>query len=219
MSKLKDELLVYGYIRKHQLREIPIEIIELCLKWYHNTLFIEIFNSTRAEIMNDEKTIIRYFNKDNNKNLISSCYGSVLMPSFDNTTIYEYTIKVLEKSEFGVGFVNALFNKTDTWFYNGSYHEFDYLVCCSWGDLYALNKDHRNWDNDGKFDHVPLIIKMTYDASNGTVSFVINGKDYGVVYKLSKDEGCSYRLAIYLKNGAMMELVGVNTKNAIEAKK
>ena len=217
MSKLKDELLVHGYIRQQQLREIPIEIIELCLKWYHNPLFIEIFNSSRAQIMNDDKTIIRYFNKDDNENLVSSCYASLVMPSIDNTTIYEYTIKVFEESEFGVGLVNASFNKTDTWFYDGRHHGFDYLVFCSWGDIYALNQDHCNWDYDFKFDHVPLIIKMIYDASIRAVSFVIKEKDYGEVYKLSNGEGCSYRLAIYLKHGAMIELVGVNTKNGIES--
>ena len=55
--KERDSLLVNGFIHNHtnkyKMIIIPIEIIDLCIKWYYNDLyFIKVPNC--VQIMNDE---------------------------------------------------------------------------------------------------------------------------------------------------------------------
>ena len=56
------------------------------------------------------------------------------------------------------------------------------------------------------------IIKLIYDGYNSTLSYDINDKSCGVAYNTYKGEGFSYRLAIYLKMKAKIELVSMTTK-------
>ena len=82
----RDELLVHGYIRKQQI-DIPKEIAALCLIWYHFELYI--FKAKFGVTLNENRTIIKQYS-------YGTCYGSVIMPSWNNNLIYEYTVKILE---------------------------------------------------------------------------------------------------------------------------
>ena len=213
MAKYRDELLVHGYIREQKLKHIPIEIIELFLEWYHSPVFIEYFNSKCAEILNDEKTLIRY--SSNNFGDWNSCYASIIMPSFNNNTKYEYTIKILSGTQCALGMVDALFHQTGTFFYNDALNKSKYYALYSWGggkshdeSLSAaygcpFNRDH------------PIIVKVIYNAYNKTLSYNIKDKHQGIAFGTHKDEVLSYRLAIYLKYGSKIELIDLKTSSAI----
>lgn len=93
MSEVQNDLLVNGYVREQAHRAIPSEIIQVIFKWYHITFFIQYYNESVAGIMNPQKTMVKCW-KSRGFHSLCSCYGSVIMPSFDNDIIYEYTIKI-----------------------------------------------------------------------------------------------------------------------------
>ena len=215
MTEKKDELLVYGYVRRQKLSQIPIEIIELFVKWYHDPLFIKFFAVSRAAMMNEEKTKIK-----STSDLLNSCYAALTMPSFDNNTIYEYTIGILQGKYVAIGMVDALFVKTNTFFYNLDYNKSKFYVLMSWSGHTKSHKAGHNWGEPNCYgprfnDNYPTIVKLIYDAYNGTISFYYKDENHGVAYHTRKSPELSYRLAIYLKAGAIVELLGLTTKRAV----
>ena len=110
---------------------------------------------------------------------------------------------------------NALFQKTNTWFYNTS-NKLDYIAVCSWGCMYTRRANKwQNYEKGRSFGYGPSTIKLRYNAHDGTVSQQIKGRNYENIYKMIKEEGCDYRLAMYLKEGAMMEVIEWTTKDAV----
>ena len=84
-KKLKDDLLVHGWIRdenKEMILNIPPEIMKLCLIWYHFGLYI--IKGPTCMKTNRDDTIITL----DHEFVPGSCYGSISMPSTDNTVIY-----------------------------------------------------------------------------------------------------------------------------------
>ena len=201
MTEEKDELLVYGYIREQKLHKIPIEIIELFLKWYHNPLFIKFFDASRAAIMNEKNTKIKCIFE-----LPNSCYAALTMPSSDNNTIYEYAIRILQGHFVAIGIVDALFKKTDTFFYNLEVNKSKFYVLMSWCGGTKSHEAEYNWSDPNcygpRFNHnYPTIVKLIYDAYNGTISFYYNDEHHGVAYQTHKAPELSYRLVVYLETG------------------
>lgn len=223
MSEVEDDLLGYGYVRQQTDRDIPKEIIQMIFKWYHVASFIEYYNESIAEIMNQEKTMIISKGFRSRICRFCSCYGSVIMPSFNNDIIYEYTIKVSLSSRsqwYAIGICDATFIDTDTYFYNKNRnkskfyalkpgkkiksHEHDNTYS---GTYYAC--DLKQTQNGGGSITVTLI----YNAANETLSFRDEVQDYGIASKTYKTQDFSYRLAIYLlDNAGPIELIGFTTQ-------
>ena len=110
----KTDLLVKGYIREHI--QLPLDIILLCIKWYHNPLYIALYDEDRARVTNTDKTIIRC---NGSTNSFNTFYGSTIMPSMNNNTVYEYEIKIKrDKLAVVIGMIDAKHNDTKCTFYN-----------------------------------------------------------------------------------------------------
>ena len=216
MSGLKVELLVHGYIRRQKLQPVPMEIIELVYKWYHNPLYIQYFAEKDGKTMNEEKTMIELGHYT-----YTSCYGSLVMPSTDNNNVYQYTIKISKGRCVALGLVDALFHKTHCHFYDPDENPSKWYVIFNWRAEKKSHKDGGKWKDLEQYGIVfnkynPSTVELIYDAYNATLSFVINGKKYGVAFKTHKEHGLHYRIAIY--NGAdsaQIELMGVSTKCAV----
>ena len=198
----RDSLIVSGYIHC-QKKEIPTEIILLCLKWYHLTVFFEFYEESRVEIMDDETmpSIIKYkpYDLDNECLQYSSCYGSVVMPSM-GSEIYEYHVRFDKFAGVAIGICDAEFTNTDTFFYNGSASA-SYALWCWSGNMFCSGGG-----NSGSKSYAGALIDdpkmndmvITYDPSNATLSYKINGKDYGVACNPFKSSEISYRLAMHV---------------------
>ena len=196
---VRDDLIVNGYIRRQQA-DIPKEIIDLCIKWYHMALFWEFFESSRVDIMNDDHTkptIIKYKAGEED---YTSIYGSVIMPSMNNDEIYEYNIKFDKLDGVAIGICDAKFIKTDTFFYNNSQNASKHYALWCWNG--RIRTSETSWYGNDYADKLTTNevseIKLTYDASNATISFKVNDKDYGVASKTFKSDDISYRLAIHI---------------------
>ena len=193
----EDSLIVSGYIHRQET-EIPAEIIELCLKWYHIALFFEFMEDSRVEIMDDDKqpTIIKYKPGYG----YTSCYGSVIMPSMSNNAIYQYNIKFDKSYAIAIGICDAEFVDTATFFYNTLKNRRKYYCLCSWEGTVG-SQEVTGWREyaDGVGGNIGINeVKLTYDAANATVSYTINNKDYGVAFNTSRSHKISYRMAIHV---------------------
>ena len=198
----RDDLIVNGYIRR-QKTDIPLEIIELCLKWYHIALFWEFLENSRVEIMNDDHTkptIIKYKQGRG----YTSCYGSIVMPSMNNDQVYEYNIRV-ERHLIAIGICDTNFLDTQTFFYNESKNTTNFYTLLGWDgrlityDASSSKKIYKKYADGLNLRNTEMNeVKLIYDASNATLSYKINGKDYGVACDTSKSSEISYRLAIHV---------------------
>ena len=207
----KNERLVDGYVREQKL-EIPLEIISLIFLWYHLELYI--FKIGKHQELNKEKTTVT---QNSDSYVIGTCYGSVSMPSTDYELIYEYTVRILQTNGgVAIGIDDAKCYHIDSWFIgsrqtrNYGMQCWDGTRCCmgdTFGSAYA-KKSFQDKDTD---------IKMIYNAHESTLSFIIDGTDYGVAYNnIHKQEGLEYRLAIYLARTACVELIDFSTKSALD---
>ena len=203
----RDKLIVNGYIHR-QKTNIPLEIMKLCLKWYHIPLFWEFIEDSRVEPMNDETkpTIIKY--KSGRE--FTSCYASVIMPSMNNDVIYEYNIKA-DGCLIAVGISNAKFLNAKTFFYDNGKNKSEFYALLGWDGRIVSYKSWSENSNyaDGLRGRTEMNeIKLIYDPSNATLSYKINGKDYGIACYTSKSSETSYRLAIHVdsRNDMIIEL-------------
>lgn len=191
MANDRDTVLVNGFIKRYASEVFPLEILELVLQWYHIPFCIEYFELHRVGIMNKEKTKIRHFKYA----LGSTSYGSIIMPSFDNNIIYEYTIRIIEGNNLSIGLTDALFLKTNGSFYNSTFNKFKY---------YVFNTDTKGLST----------VKLIYNAYAATLSLEIDDKPDGLVYETHKAEELNYRLAIYMKKKVCLEIEHFTAKVA-----
>ena len=211
-QKERDELLIHGFIRNEKI-DIPVEIINLCLLWYHMALFV--FKSADIVTLNEDKTVITQ-EKKNTSGEMNTSYGSIIMPSMNNEMIYEYKIKVSPtENQVGIGIDDAECECVDTYFI-GSQKTYNYGLQC-WNGEKSSEKDR--WGTkygdpcDGKKE---TIVIMTFNAKDSSLSFVVNGKDYGIAYDdIYKQPGLDYRLALYQNGGSTIEILGYCTKLAV----
>lgn len=206
----KDELIVSGYIHQCKLN-IPVEIIQLCLKWYHVAFFFEFYPSV-GKIMNDEKTIIKFIKPPPKRDEFVSIYSSITMPSKNNnSSIYEYDIRLHGKLGVVVGICDAKFIDTDTFFYDEKSNHSSYYALYGWNGWIIQKESHGsmkyavpyNYTEDTKDTEMKII----YDTHNETLSYTINGKDYGIACKpIHRHETLSYRLAIHLDLDSLDEM-------------
>ena len=217
----RDQKLVDGYVRLicNEIN-IPKEILTLIFIWCHLELFI--FKMGDRFQLNEEKTIIT---RNDDKKLHSStiinygsCYGSISMPSMNNKLIYEYRIKVLKLNDehVGIGIYDAICKHINTYFIEQTATSNYGLQCwngtkashnAAWekAEIYAAPCKDKDTD-----------ITMIYNAYKSTLSFSIDGKDYGIAYdNIDKREELDYRLTIYLACDASVELTGFSTKSAV----
>ena len=211
--KERDSVLVHGYIREQfQIlnMNIPKEVIELFVKWYHNPLyFVKI--SQGQELLHDDQTIIKQIS-DN-----ETAWGSILMSS-TGQMIYEYTIKTLADTEyacngFAIGIDEDGYECINSWFVQQK-RSIHYAMQC-WDGCkdckgatfmdYAPNRSVKSG----------TIIRMIYNSGKRTLSFVVDDKNHGVAFdSVAAREDLNYRLAIYLNRGASVELLGISITNA-----
>ena len=201
-------MLIHGYIRK--LLEtlninIPDELIELFVVWYHNPLyFIKISD---GQTLNEDQTIIKnHFDAE-------SAWTSILMSSMDNM-VYEYTVKV--SSDVGVvaiGIDENGYKRLNSWFVQQTdsiHYAFE-----GWNG----NKDSKH---DGKepygkalSDQPGRIIKMIYNVGKTSLSFIVDGEDYGIAFdNIESREDLNYPLAVYMAGAGTVELLGVSIAHA-----
>ena len=212
-KKESDDLLVYGFIRKEDI-DIPTEIIALCFLWYHIELFI--FKSSSHISLNEDKTLITQQQTEKGERALNSCYGSIIMPSINNPLIYEYTIKVSPtKNQVGIGIDDSECKCIDTYFI-GSRDTFNYGLQC-WNGHKSSKEDMWGVPYGNACDHAKeIIVVMIYNAKDATLSFSVNGKDYGIAYdNVHKAKGLNYRLALYQNGGSTIELLGYCTKSTV----
>ena len=205
--KEKDFRLVHGWIRaksKDVNVNIPFEVIELFVIWYHIQLyFIKISN---GQVLNDDKTIIN----QTGSCVAASAWGSVLMSSMDEK-VYEYTIKLLPGSEsrVAIGIDEDGYKRLNSWFVqqNESIH---YAFEC-WNGCKDSKEEHSaSYGEEVEVRSEGSIIRMKYDVGKRTLSFIVDGKDYGVAFNnVQKGENIKYRLAVYLYGYESVELLGI----------
>lgn len=211
MSELRDDLLIHGYIRRQKLTSIPIEVLELIHKWFHIAVHFEFYDKADTMFMNTELTSIKLGCAERTW---TSCYGSLAMSSTGYKTIYEYTIKILDGKSVALGLVDAAYHDTSGHFYDYSKNKSKYYAIFNW---FGKTMSHEDYDAIYEYgpvfnDEYPTIMKLIYDADKASLSFEIKGKNYGEAFKIHKEEGLEYRLAIY--NGddsAHVEIMGLTT--------
>ena len=189
----RDELIVSAYF--HQIKiDTPVEIIQLCFKWYHIPLFWEYFSS-EGQIINNEKTIIKFDDSNVKGPPFVSCYGSIIMASMNNDSIYEYGVKLEGKLAVVIGICDAEFINTDTFFYDGNSHHSSFYALYGWDGDIVSQAPHDRWKRKSYavgYNNGVNEIKVIYDACNGTLSYKINDKDYGIACNTFKSDKMSY---------------------------
>ena len=209
-KKLKDDLLVHGWIRENDMQfelDIPKEIMKLCLIWYHFGLYI--IKGPTCMKTNRDDTIITL----DHEFYAGSCYGSISMPSTDNTMIYEYTIKILaHKNGVAIGIDEAKCQWPTTWFIGNTTKNYGWQC---WNAKKVSFKDKLGTASGQKINK-ECIIKMTYNAYKSALSYEFDGEDKGVIFTdIYKEKGLDYRLCLYLNAKSVVELLDFRTESAV----
>ena len=179
--------------------------------WY----YLEIYISTvggRSKL-NDDKTVIT--RHDDHSTNFDTCRGSIIMPSINNDLIYEYTIKLLKVSvndqvAIGIDDVGGINNGC----FIGAYNSNNYGYQC-WNARKSCRGDYAG-THYGQAETDGAIVTMIYNSYKATLSFIVDGRDYGIAYeKGRKGKEIDYRLAIYFYAEASVQLIGFSKKSAI----
>ena len=204
-KKQRDSVLIHGYIRS-QLEtlnlSIPAQVIELFVEWYHIQLyFIKI---SRNQELNGDKTIVKQ------RTSAESAWASILMPSMDDM-IYEYTVKITAPSrDVAIGIDENGYKRINSYFVE-QMDSIHYALECWSGEKDSEKKGREEYGPRVGKTMNGVIIKMTYNAGATSLSFIVDGKDYGVAYdNVEQNENLNYRLAIYMNNTATVELLRVS---------
>eukprot|EP01084_Bolivina_argentea_P026103 48492_1 len=209
----EDELLVTGYIRKESMNlniGMASDIIGVCLLFYHIEIYwIEVSQDTR--IINDEQTIIEQICR------YGSSYGSVLMPSTNNDKIYEYSVVLktdCHSLTIGIAEDISINKYLNTWFW-GKEDTKNYAFACWDNKIHSWETGCYNGFEYGcKCEKKGDIVTVIYDSKLGTLSFTVNGKQFGNAFdNIYKQEYLCYRIAVDLAgSGDSIELVSLKTK-------
>lgn len=198
-DKIMTDILVSGYIRQKIMDlyelNVPIELIKLCfLFWYSKTCdtWDESLCHQLVEI-NKKGTCFKFVNgscPDNNSGL-SSVFGNNCIHSSE---IFTWNIRFNTKVSWAcIGIIkddqNVLYqNITDNNYGRdnpGCFLTNHGTMCFEW------NRIRKYCD---RFDQKGDLIEMTLNMKEHTLSYKINGMDYGIAHdKLMED---SYRLVV-----------------------
>ena len=206
----RDDLLVHGWVREEDKMlslNIPAEIMRLCLIWYHFELYI--INGPQTMKTNEDESIIAVDHEFHT----GSCYGSIRMPSIDNTFIYEYTIKILShRNGVAIGMDEAKCQWPNTWFIGNTTKNYGFQF---WNAKAVSFKDPLGtvW---GKRIKGKCLVKMKYNAYKSTLSYKFDGEDRGVAFRdVVREKGLEYRLCIYLNAQSCLELIDFKKESAV----
>ena len=214
--------LIYGYLAEDQRDSmIPKEVVEICMKYYHIESFI--YKASLALNVNEDQTLIQ--SNDKSSFTEGTCYGSIAMSSWNNVSIYEYTLSVSASNGVAIGIddVKCAWMKRCFLGRNSTYN-YGYQ---SWNGHKVCPKVVAFHDNDYDEEYGPkynenekekkeFVIKIIYNAYKGSLSFVFDGIDYGEAYdNIMRGDGLEYRLAIYMQQDTQIELIEYSKKSAV----
>ena len=198
-KKQLDELLVYGYIRREFELDIPEDIMDLCVLWYHIASYFLV--AGKHCTFNDDYTICEYNNDGSLAgDQANSCYGSVLMASMSDIDFeYKYRVKILQfGSIIGIGIDDG----------NCKHIDANYTLDKRGGELkhysYLSNTGLYKWGDNNKCTRYGVeyrendVITMIYNPYKHTLEFKKNGQSQGLIENIYGDEELSYRLCIYM---------------------
>ena len=211
-NRIRDEKTVYGYIRNSFMSKshhIPIDIINLCLAFYHIVIreIFQHYNPANYQLSNDDMTLT---NCSQTWTTYSVCYGSQSIPSLQDQCIYSWKFKILHQRDYiAIGIDETKYLRK----HNG---HFNREVGAS--KSYALWNDQRlnRWDYDElitAYDAPILnandIVCMTLNLTNRTLSFQKNNdKKYIPFENISVGEDIEYCMGVFiLAKGDSVEML------------
>ena len=212
--------IVFGWIRKYQseyfinhdksslFSNIPLSIYSICLCYYYATDKFDKNNKSECIILSNDDTCIYY------------SHGATWQTIFGQRIcirggVYEWKLKLIKIKEQGyntwntiIGVVDDKQNKkkilitsaSDITFFNNSYG----FIGSQKKSYSRIDHEYQRVEYGEKFEKENDEIIVILDLINNTLSYKINGNDYGVAYKVKS--GISYRFAVSLCKGRTLEL-------------
>ena len=194
-SKLEDlrQMAVYGYIHGLQRKynqNIPKEIIFICILFYGN----------ETEEW-DSKYISKYMEVSGKtlkqtRDGMGSSFGKLVIDS----GVFKWRLKINECQKYGfILGIRAVDDKAEhlstcMWFTDGGFHN-----GYGWKSSTTRLSNNRGMllgDEYGVEPSNGSIIEMILDLQNLTLSYIIDGKNYGKAFDIKK---CKYRLGLYMR--------------------
>lgn len=214
--------LIHGYLAEDQSDAMILkEVVEICVRYYHIESFI--YRAPLCLKVNEDQTLIQSNTASSFKD--GTCYGSIAMSSFNNVSIYEYTLSVSASKGVAIGIDDVkcawikrcFLGRNST--YNYGYQSWDGHKVCP--KVVAFHDNDYDEEYGPKYDENAkkkneFVIKMIYNAYKGSLSFAFDGIDYGEAYdNIMRGDGLDYRLAIYMQKDTQIELIEYSKKSAV----
>ena len=199
LKKLEDELLVYGYLRQNQHRDIPSDIIRTCHKWYHIHIFFEQ-TSVHAAVNEQRDTVTLLKDVD----YPVTAYANIIMPSVSKIDVeYEYEIKLSKQPNHGMGGVFIGIDEADCKRLNGIPYEHEKDLCSKdkWKIIFGTGNNRLVFgggiSNGAEFCD-PGVIRMIYKPFHSSLRFYKNEEELWLIKNIDSKENLCYRLCVYL---------------------
>ena len=191
----RERLLIAGYARSSMKHDPPSDIVNLCFLCFHHADRACFERGSKGIALNEDVNIMTQ-----TKGSCGSCYGDFAMPSLAQMDAeYRFTLKVIKVSDGGlcIGIDDADGEHTEDDFAgNDMTKHYAYfsqdgtLFECGSGIGFNAGKQYgSSYGNDDE-------IEMIYNPYRGTLQFILNGKDQGVIENVYKAKGLQYRLCV-----------------------
>ena len=194
---LPSELLVSGYFHNFQKAHkdivIPIDLITVCLHYYHRP---EYFEHCSNNIKLSENHLSVSMNSVVSSRALewkNTNYGHMVIPTVNNEHIYKWHLKMVHhpfSMMIGISSKDTLNSETD-FCRESKDAQYGYWTSCGQIEHNSRYEDYGETLLNGD------ILCMELDLKHKTLRFARNGRDYGIAYEnIATGESLCYRLAL-----------------------
>jgi len=224
-----ERVLVAGYV-KNGGPDIPDALLVFIFKWFHIPCCFDPISPSRAHYLDKNIKTIVQCNHNSTCTVYGSVVMPSI--PFGVKHIWEYEIQIMaidpkSNGAVAIGLDGAQCAHQNEWYWdkhrNAAFWDPQASPCYgfkSWNRQIFWSEKKQStefsYENGGlcnmemkttcygeRYDTPDTVIKMTYDSKAKTLSYAINGVDYGLAFtNIESDYNLMYRLAVYMNQSS-----------------
>ena len=195
LIKSENKLLVHGYVHEISVKSdvnIPSSIIDICIVF--TFIIFQWDLETKCDRLQADNDTLKVTYKDG-RSEEANIYSSTIL---SEKLIYTFKIQVFNH-EYGIfGITHATSKANELTKALEAYVDYEYGY--GWGGHYAQTIHNDCSKKYAVKPHDKDIIEMRFDKINGTLSYKLNGTDYGIAFA-DIDIEIDYKFAAYMFDG------------------